>query len=63
MSALRLYQHPDGSYIEFDQDSNWLVTYEDGGPATGIPIGPLGLIELGTQLIYLGKSLQAKLPA
>ena len=61
MNAIHLYQHPDGSFIDFDHDTGMLMAYEDAGPTVGIPIGYLGMVELGEKLIELGKSIESKL--
>ena len=50
-----LFQHPDGPRIDFD-DWTLTITDEDDQRAC-MPIGPLGLIELGNTLIALGRGL------
>jgi hypothetical protein len=60
MNAMHLYQHPDGSFIDFDTDTGLLIAYEDMGPTVGVPVGPVGLVELGKKLIELGTSLQGE---
>jgi hypothetical protein len=50
-----LFQHPDGPRIDFD---DWaLVITDDEDQSASMPIGPLGLIELGNTLIALGRAL------
>lgn len=51
MSDTHLYQHPDGSFIDFDADTCLLMVHKESGPTIGIPIGPVGLVELGKNLI------------
>ena len=50
-----LLQHPDGPRIDFD---DWALTItDDDDLRASMPIGPLGLIELGNTLIALGRGL------
>ena len=50
-----LFQHPDGPRIDFD---DWVLTITDADDRrASLPIGPLGLIELGNTLIALGRGL------
>ena len=60
MNAIHLYQHPDGSFIDFDYDTGMLMAYEDAGPTVGVPIGPIGMIELGQRLMAIGKSMASE---
>ena len=53
--AASLFQHPDGPRLDFD-DWTLTITDEDDQRAS-MPIGPLGLIELGNTLIALGRGL------
>ncbi len=58
MTAHLLYTHLDGIDIaEYHQDVAKLLICNETG-CYGINIGYLGLIELGVELIYLGKRLQ-----
>ena len=50
-----LFQHPDGPRLDFD---DWTLTIvDDDDRRASMPIGPLGLIELGNTLIALGRGL------
>ena len=50
-----LFQHPDGLRIDFD---DWTLTItDDDDQSASMPIGPLGLIELGNTLLALGRGL------
>ena len=50
-----LFQHPDGPRLDFD---DWTLTItDDEDRRASLPIGPLGLIELGNTLIALGRGL------
>ena len=50
-----LFQHPDGPQLDFD---DWTLTItDDEDRRASMPIGPLGLIELGNTLIALGRGL------
>ena len=53
--ATPLLQHPDGPRIDFD---DWILKIPgDQVQSASMPIGPLGLIELGNTLIALGRGL------
>jgi hypothetical protein len=48
-----LYQHPNGHQISFDGLTNTLhIT--DGENQIVVPIGPIGLAELGNKLVAIG---------
>jgi hypothetical protein len=50
-----LFQHPDGLRLDFD---DWTLTITDADDRrASMPIGPLGLIELGNTLLALGRGL------
>jgi hypothetical protein len=50
-----LFQHPDGPRLDFD---DWVLSItDDDDRRASMPIGPLGLIELGNTLIALGRGL------
>ena len=50
-----LFQHPDGPRLDFD---DWTLAITDADDRrASLPIGPLGLIELGNTLIALGRGL------
>jgi len=60
MTPHLLYAHIDGIDIaEYHADISKLIICNETG-CHGIRIGHLGLIELGTELIHLGKLLSAQ---
>lgn len=57
--AAHVYIHPDGHEIVFDTDSMELVAIDaDAQKAVYLPIGVLGLVELGKKLVALGSKLE-----
>ena len=46
-----VYSHPDGFALAFND--NTLIATDDDGKAVSLPIGPLGLVELGNALLAL----------
>ena len=55
MSAARtVYDHPDGFTLTFD--CNLLIATDNNGKAVFLPIGPLGLVELGDKLRAIGNA-------
>jgi hypothetical protein len=48
-----LYTHPDGYQISFDGLLN-VLHITDGEMEINLPIGPIGLTELGSMLIFMG---------
>ena len=48
-----LYKHPDGYQISFDAYTNTL-RITDGENQIVVPIGPIGLAELGNKLVAIG---------
>ena len=49
-----LYQHPDGHVISYDRDAMALVVTDSDGQWLTVPCGPLGLIEVGKQMVAMG---------
>ena len=61
MTPLLLYAHIDGIDIaEYHPEITKLIICNETG-CHGIRIGYLGLIELGAELIHIGKQLQENL--
>jgi hypothetical protein len=54
--TVRLYDHPDGARIYFEPFTPALHCCDELGAAS-LPIGPLGLIALGNELIALGEQM------
>ena len=46
-----VYSHPDGFALVFND--NTLIATDDNGKTVSLPIGPLGLVELGNALLVL----------
>ena len=46
-----VYSHPDGFALAFNDDA--LTATDDDGKAVSLPIGPLGLVDLGNALLAL----------
>ena len=46
-----VYKHPDGPTLAFNEHT--LIATADNGKAVSLPIGPLGLVELGLALLAL----------
>ena len=46
-----VYSHPDGFTLAFND--NALIATDDNGKTFSLPIGPLGLVELGNALLAL----------
>ena len=46
-----IYSHPDGFTLAFND--NTLIATDDKGKTVSLPIGPLGLVELGLALLAL----------
>ena len=57
MSAV--YSHPDGFELAFHD--NVLTATDDNDNSVSIPIGPLGLVELGNALLALAAAQEEKL--
>ena len=54
-----VYQHPDGGTLAFND--NELTATDDEGNAVCLPIGPLGLAELGNALLVLAAKQEEQL--
>ena len=54
---VKLYDHPDGARIYFEPFTPALHCCDELGAAS-VPIGPLGLIALGHELIALGEQMK-----
>ena len=54
-----VYRHPDGYTLAFNDDA--LTATDDDGNAVSLPIGPLGLVDLGNALLVLAAEQQDKL--
>ncbi len=46
-----VYNHPDGFTLAFNDHT--LIATDDDGKTVSLPIGPLGLVELGLALLAL----------
>ena len=46
-----VYNHPDGYTLAFNDYT--LIATDDNGKTVFLPIGPLGLVELGNALLVL----------
>ena len=46
-----VYSHPDGFTLAFNDDA--LTSTDENGKAVSLPIGPLGMVELGNALLVL----------
>ena len=46
-----VYSHPDGPALAFNDHT--LIATDDDGKTVSLPIGPLGLVELGNALLVL----------
>lgn len=53
-----LYSHSDGFTLAFTDDA--LTATDDDGKAVTLPIGPLGLVELGNALLVLAAEQEEK---
>ena len=54
--ATLVYQHPDGFTLAFDDHT--LIATDDDGITVSLPIGPLGLVDLGNALLALAAELE-----
>ena len=54
-----VYRHPDGPTLAFND--NALTATDDEGSAVSLPIGPLGLMDLGNALLVLAAEQAEKL--
>jgi hypothetical protein len=60
MTIQLLYAHIDGiDVMEFDTENHQLIA-SDGEASTAILIGPVGLMDLGRDLIKIGMQLASK---
>ena len=53
-----VYSHPDGFTLTFNDDA--LTATDDDGKTVSLPIGPLGLVELGNYLLALAAEQEEK---
>ena len=53
-----VYSHPDGFTLAFND--NTLIATDDNGKTVSLPIGPLGLVELGNDLLALAAEQEEK---
>lgn len=53
-----IYSHPDGFTLAFNDDA--LTATDDDGCAVSLPIGPLGLVDLGNALLALAAEQEDK---
>ena len=53
-----VYSHPDGFTLAFNDDA--LTATDDDGKAVSLPIGRLGLVELGNALLVLAAEQEEK---
>ena len=53
-----VYSHPDGFTLAFNDST--LIATDDKGKTVSLPIGPLGLVELGNDLLALAAEQDEK---
>ena len=53
-----VYSHPDGFTLAFNDDA--LTATDDDGKTVSLPIGPLGLLELGNALLALAAEQEGR---
>ena len=53
-----VYNHPDGFTLAFNDEA--LTATDDDGKTVSLPIGPLGLVELGNALLVLAAEQASK---
>ena len=53
-----VYTHPDGFILAFNDDT--LIATDSDDKTVALPIGPLGLVELGNALLALAASQEEK---
>jgi hypothetical protein len=53
-----VYSHPDGPTLAFND--NTLTATGDNGKSVSLPVGPLGLVELGNALLALAAEQEEK---
>ena len=53
-----VYSHPDGFTLAFHDRT--LIATDDAGNAVSLPIGPLGLVELGNALLALAAAREGR---
>ena len=53
-----VYSHPDGFTLAFNDDT--LTATDDDGKTVSLPIGPLGLVKLGNDLLTLAAEREEK---
>ena len=53
-----VYNHPDGFTLAFNDHT--LIATDDNRKAVSLPIGPLGLVELGNALLALAAEQDEK---
>ena len=54
-----IFQHPDGPALDFHNHT--LIATDEDGKAVCLPIGPLGLVELGNALLALAAEQEEEL--
>lgn len=53
-----VYNHPDGFTLDFNDHT--LIATDDDGKTVFLPIGPLGLLELGNALLALAAEQEGR---
>ena len=53
-----VYSHPDGFTLAFND--NTLIATDDNGETVSLPVGPLGLVELGNAMLALAAEKDEK---
>ena len=53
-----VYSHPDGFTLAFND--NTLIATDDNGETVSLPVGPLGLVELGNAMLALAAEQDEK---
>ena len=56
-----VYSHPDGFALAFNDHT--LIATDEDGKTVSLPIGPLGLVELGNALLALAAEQEEKFTA
>jgi len=59
MNGAAVYLHPENAGVAFNSDLLVLTCWNDGISVV-VPIGPLGLIQLGNELVQVGKELEGR---
>lgn len=55
MSGNQIYSHPDGFTLDFNDST--LIATDDEGKTVCLPIGEVGLTELGERMVSIGEAM------